>query len=80
MLTELRLRLGLGGGRADEVEEGETQPLLNPAQPQDQRSKKLLAAWLCLMAFITNGLLDGVMYGLAVFTDKLAQVLVTINP
>ena len=79
MLNELQILLGLGGGRADKVDKGETQPLLVAKMNFLPSPKKLLATWLCLMVSITNGLLDGVMYGLAVFTEKLAQVLVITN-
>ena len=82
MLDDLRFRLGLGGRRTEGVANGEDQPLLTPARtpvsflpgPMD-----ILALWLGLMAFTTNMLLDGIMYAMAVFTDKLTEVTAITN-
>ena len=78
MLDDLRFRLGLGGRRSNGAGNGEAQPLLTPARtpaaPFLPGPMDILAIWLGLMAFTTNMLLDGIMYAMAVFTDKLTEV------
>ena len=76
MINEFRFCLGLGGRITHGVANGEAQPLLTSTRtpvsflpgPTD-----ILAIWLRLMAFTVNMLLDRIMYGMAVFTEKLAQ-------